>query len=147
MDAAVACLETIEDAIGRSSSPLARALQALGEANRGRGTCLLLEHEEFGEALIADRLWKLGRDETLRNGDHFALVDLRQEHGFKRLAVLVQPSGDERELDEDGCALALAALEVTSALAEISGSQALEAPAMPARALGETMRDDGVWGN
>lgn len=157
MEASVASLQTIEDAISRASSPLARALRALGDANRGRGTCLLLEHEEFGEALIADRFWTLGRDETLRNREHFALVDLCQEHGFRRLAVLVAPSGDERELDAGACALALAALEVTSALAEIAAPRGLDAPVMPAQALGGrsagaarpamATTENGAWGN
>ncbi|MDH3263163.1 MAG: hypothetical protein OEM24_04120 [Paracoccaceae bacterium] len=155
MDASAASLQKIEDAIGRASSPLARALHALADANRGRGTCLLLEHEEFGEALIADRLWTLGRDETLKNREHFALVDLCQEHGFRRLAVLVEPSGEEGELDAGACALALAALEVTSALAEIAAPRELVAPAVPVQALGGAgarrpamaTTEDGVWGN
>lgn len=160
MDASVASLQTIEDAIGRASSPLARALEALGEANRGRGICLLLEHEDFGEALIADRRWTLGRDETLRNREHFALVDLCQEHGFSRLAVLVEPSGEEGRLDAGACALTLAALEVTSALAEIAApkepkeqndprvpAEALNGRIAPRPRLGSAMTDDRVWGS
>lgn len=156
MVASVASLQTIEAAIGRASSPLARALAALGEANRGRGTCLLLEHEEFGEALIADRYWTLGRDETLRNREHFALVELCQEHGFLRLAVLVEPSGAEGRLDAGACALTLAALEVTSALAEIAAPADQGDPAVPvaaasgaamgAQGRGATMNEDRVWG-
>jgi hypothetical protein len=134
MDETVACLDTIESAMGESSSALSRALRALGAANRGRGTCLLIEHDTLGEALIADRLWTMGRDETLRNRDHYALVDLHHAHGFRRLAVLVQPSGDERDLDADACALTIAALEVTSALAELAEARPL-APA-PAAVLG-----------
>jgi hypothetical protein len=155
MDASAASLQTIEDAIGRASSPLARALKALAEANRGRGICLLLEHEDFGEALIADRVWTLGRDETLRNREHFALVDLCQENGFRRLAVLMEPSGEECRLDAGACALTLAALEVTSALAEIAAPTERSEPEMPAEALsgatapqqGGAMTDDRVWGS
>ena len=114
------CLETIESAIARDSSPLALALRDLGDWAGGRGTCLLIEHEELGEALIADQRWSLGREETLRQRQHFAVVDLRGTAGFRRLAVLVEPNGTEARLDPEGCALTIAALRVTEALSDIA---------------------------
>jgi hypothetical protein len=117
-----ACLDTIESAMTRSTTALARALSTLGSCAGGRGTCLLIEHDELGETLIADRNWTLGRDETLRNREHFALVDLRQDEGFRRFAVLVEPLGTEAQIDDAGCGLALSALRVVQELADIVAS-------------------------
>ncbi len=125
-----ACLDTIESAMMRPSSALSRALSQLGDNSGGRGTCLLIEHDDLGETLIADRDWTLGRDETLRNREHFALVDLRQDDGFRRFAVLVQPSGTEAGLDAAGCGLAVAALRVTQELADIAASFTAPVPEM-----------------
>lgn len=117
-----ACLESIERAMSVATSPLARALRDLVRLTGGRGTCLLIEHDEMGETLIADRRWAWDRTETLRNRDHFTLVDLRQDDGFRRFAVLIEPSGTEDMLDETGLHLTLAALGVTHALAEIAAT-------------------------
>lgn len=155
MDAPGPGLKQIDDAMARATSPLARGLKALAEANAGCGTCLLVAHEEFGEVLIADRHWRRGRDETLRESARLALVDLHQESGFHRVAVLVEPSGGAGRLDDGALELTLAALEVTSALAAMAAPVAvprdgvrmpLPAPvplaALPGRATG----DDGRWG-
>lgn len=120
------CLDGIEAALARRSSRLSKALRHLGSHIDGRGTCLLVAHDDFGDALIADSRWTMNRDETLRVRKACALVDLRQEGGY-RLAVLVEPRGTEQLLDDEGCTLALAALCVTEALAEIASSyEALE---------------------
>jgi hypothetical protein len=124
-----ACLDSIERAMSAASSPLSRALRDLGSRIGNRGVCLLIEHEELGETLIADRNWAWDRADTLRNRDHFTLVDLRQDQDFRRFAVLVEPLGAEAELDEKGMQLTLAALGVTRALAEIAGSFEGMAPA------------------
>ncbi len=114
------CFEVIDRALSRPSSTLSQALRVLGERSAGRGTCLVLEHDVHGETLIADRAWSHGRAETLRKVGDFALVELCQEAGFRRLAVLVQPTGDEEQLDDAGLALTMAALDVTAALADIT---------------------------
>lgn len=120
MTGADGCLQTIEEALSRATSPLSIALRDLGSHIEGRGACLVVEHDTFGEALIADGRWSLDREETLRNCERLALVDLRQDCGVRRLAVLVEPLGSEARLDAAGCGLALAALSVTQALAEIA---------------------------
>jgi hypothetical protein len=122
VDGSDACIETIERSISVASSPLSRALRDLAGLCEGRGTCLLIEHDELGETLIADRRWTRGREETLRNREHFTLVDLRQENGFRRFAVLVEPLGSEDRLDEHGLRLTLAALGVTRMLADIAAT-------------------------
>ncbi len=120
------CLDSVEAELARRSSRLSRSLRSLGRQIDGRGTCLLIEHADFGEALIADSRWTKSRDETLSVRKACALVDLRQDDGY-RLAVLVEPRGTEVLLDQEGCRLALAALKVTEALAEITASyEALE---------------------
>lgn len=129
MQGSEACLNSIERAMSVASSPLSCALRDLGERIGGRGVCLLIEHEALGETLIADRNWAWDRGDTLRNRDHFTLVDLRQDQDFRRFAVLVEPQGDEDALDEEGMQMALAALGVTHALSEIAASFDTTAPA------------------
>lgn len=113
-------LARIEDAIASPQSPLSAALNDLGVRSKERGTCLLIEHEEFGEAFIADQHWGHGREETMQIRDRVALVDIREGFGFKRLAILIEPSEDDGPLDDEGCALAVAALTVTEELARIA---------------------------
>lgn len=139
MDMSGTCLDTIENAIAEESSPLARALGALSAIVGQRGTCLLLEHEEFGETLIADSAWTLERTETLRHREDFAVVDLRQNQGFTRFAVLMQRVDGETVLDRDACALTMAALDVTAALADIAASYAT--PVGPAVRISKTPND------
>lgn len=159
MQAPVASLKRIEAAMDRASSPLVRALKMLGESNHDRGTCLVLEHEEFGEVLIADRFWRRDRAETLKDSVRLAVVDLSQEGAFRRIAVLVDPTGDEGVLDDGALALALAALDVAAALAGLGlpvdeGADKLQPsvraqelpPAMPAEPPVRAMKDEGVWG-
>lgn len=122
MQTTEANLARIEDAMARPDSALAVALEDLGVCSRGRGTCLVIEHDEFGEAFIADPHWLYGRDETMEIRDRMALVDVREGFGFKRLAILIEPSEDDGPLDAGGCALAIAALSVTEELARIATS-------------------------
>ncbi len=122
MGTSQANLSRIEDAIASPNSPLALALTDLGTCSRGRGTCLVIEHDEFGEAFIADPHWSHGRAETMEIREQVALVDVREGFGFKRLAILVEPSEDDGPLDAGGCALAIAALSVTEELARIATS-------------------------
>lgn len=129
MQGSEACLNSIERAMSVASSPLSCALRDLGQRIGGRGMCLLIEHADLGETLIADRNWAWDRADTLRNRDHFTLVDLRQDRDFRRFAVLVEPQGDEDVLDEAGMQLTLAALGVTHALSEIAASFEPTAPA------------------
>jgi hypothetical protein len=124
MDMSEANLSRIEDAIASPTSPLAVALNDLGACSNGRGTCLVIEHEDFGEAFIADPHWNHGRNETMEIREQTALVDVREGFGFKRLAILIEPSEDVGPLDEGGCALAIAALSVTEELARIATSGA-----------------------
>lgn len=114
------CLEPIETALSQAASPLSRALRDLSACAGARATCLLIEHETAGETLIAETGRPLGQDETLLRHEHLAVVDLRQDGPFRRLAVLVESSGEDRMLDTEGCGLALAALNVTEALAGLA---------------------------
>jgi hypothetical protein len=122
VDGSDACIASIERAVTVASSPLARAMRDLAALCGGRGTCLLIEHEEMGETLIADRRWTLSREETLRRRDRFAIVDLRQESGLRRITVLVELPGAQDRLDEHGLRLTLAALQVTRVLADMAAS-------------------------
>lgn len=115
-------LSAIEEAISSPNSPLSKALTELGAQSSGVGTCLVIQHEEFGEALIADGNWAHGREETIELCDDVALVDLHEGFGFKRLAILVEPSQDAGPSSVKRCAMAVAALSVTEELARIATS-------------------------
>lgn len=113
-------LETIDGAVSDQKTRLGAALHDLAVTSRGRGTCLLLDHSDFGEALIADQNWPLGLDETQRDRDRLAVVDLREGHGFLRIAVLAVPSSTGALLPIESCELATAALRAVEAVTEIA---------------------------
>lgn len=111
-------LEKIEGSMDEPSSPLAEALRELAESCHSEGTCLLVDHEDFGEALIADPHWPFGIEDTNANRDRFAVVDLRDTYGFQRVAVLAAPASD-RLAPLESCKLVLAALRAIEAVSEI----------------------------
>ncbi|WP_343078973.1 hypothetical protein [Ostreiculturibacter nitratireducens] len=122
MQVSAQVIKTIERAIGERSSRLGVALHDLSKSSRGRGTCVLLDHEEFGEALIADKNWRLSLDETQRNSERLAVVDLRELNGFVRVAVLATPQSDGAAAPAECCELAYAALRTVEAVAEITAA-------------------------
>lgn len=113
------CLRAIQEALDRRDSPLAAALRELAESAQGRGACLLVDHEEFGKILVAGEGWNSNQKEVL-SGNWHPLVDLQQDRGLRRMAVMIEPAKDVVGLDEDGSKLAFAALSVTKALAHIA---------------------------
>lgn len=119
MDTALEVLKTIEVSIEEPSSPLAGALRDLADSSQENGTCLLLEHEGFGEALIADPHWPYGLADTKNNRDRFAVVDLRGAYGFLRVAVLAAPAATGLLAPAESCDMVLAALRAIEAVSEI----------------------------
>lgn len=113
------CLTAIQEALDRRDSALAVSLRELAESAHGRGACLLIDHEEFGKILVAGEGWNSNQSEVL-SGRWHPLVDLRQDRGLRRMAVMIEPRQDGAGLDEEGSKLAFAALGVTKALAHIA---------------------------
>jgi phage terminase large subunit-like protein len=120
MDMSHRCLHTIEGSLALASSPLALALGRVRDLTGRRGVCLLIEHEELGQTLIADAEWSRGRDETLAGSSDLAVVDQSGAESFRRIAVLVDPNGSATP--DDICAVTFAALDVVTALAAITAT-------------------------
>lgn len=115
-------LAEIENAISNPESPLSLSLNGLGACSEGRGTCLMIECDGDGETLIADANWKHGRNETINICNNVAIVDLQQGFGFKRLAILMEPSENDGPTNVQGFSVADAALGVAEELAKIAKS-------------------------
>lgn len=113
--------DTIEGSIALQDNPLSRALGDLSELMNGRGSCLYLNHVEFGEAVITDGDWALDVEETMRDRDDLTVVDMRNDGpGFSRIAILTPRQEDSAETTRQDCDVAMAALDAVEAITNIA---------------------------
>ena len=113
--------DTIEGSIALQDNPLSRALGDLSELMSGRGSWLYLNHVEFGEAVISDGDWELDVEETLRDRDDLAVVDLRKDGpGFSRIAILTPRRDANEATTPTDCDVAMAALNAVEAITNIA---------------------------
>ncbi len=120
MDTGNSLLNSIEHSVGAPQSQLADALRSLSERTLGRGTCLLLEHEDLGETMIADPSWPLDLAQTKDRSEQLALADVRSSRGFLRIAVLAAPLATGMTAPAHAAEMAMNALMAIEAVADIA---------------------------
>ena len=134
-------MQMINASLREPGSALSRAMRALRDGANGSGTCLLLDHDDYGQAIIGDADWPLNPRETREHRDRLSVADLRDDAGSLRVAVLSAPAPDQREPMAGRGDFLMAALQTIEVVAEIAAQFA--ATMLPSDAVPDLVAASG----